>query len=160
MELYVVTTTISVTRRLLRRNLKDEPFDAYYGVHIKPFLAVPETQHGVRTYILFDTSFDDKPLHNEIMKYGELTFIISCPVEDIIDEYTGIARHDLIGAILQDEIDWSHAFGTQMKLISDKAALSDGSYATRTLIFQQTTPSGITKTTNGRTRIFNRDEGF
>lgn len=138
-------------------DLKDAPMDAYYGTHIKPFLAVPETQHELRTYIMYDTSFDDKPLHNDVMKYGELCFIISCPVEDIIDEYTGIARHDLIAAILQDEINWSHAFGTQMRLISDKSALSDGSYATRTLIFQQTFPNGIVKTKNKSTRMVNHN---
>ena len=138
-------------------DLQDAPMDAYYGTHIKPYLAVPETQHDVRTYIMFDTSFDDKPLHNDVMKYGELCFIIMCPYKDIIDEYTGIARHDLIAAILQDEINWSHAFGTQMKIVSDKSALSDGVYVIRTLIFQQTFPNGITKTKNGMVRIKNRD---
>lgn len=142
-------------------DLKDQPMDAYFGVHIKPYLVVPEVQHEVRTYIMYDTSFDDRPMRNDIMKYGELCFIVTCPVEDLIDSYTGIARHDLIGAILQDSINWSHAFGTQMRLVSDKSAISDSSYATRTLIFQQTGLNGITRTGKDTSvRVYNKDAEF
>lgn len=119
--------------------------DQYFNVNIKPYLTVPETQHAVKTYILYDVCFSEKPQYNDFLKYAQLQFMIMCPTENIIDKYTGIARHDLIAAILQEEINWSNAFGTVMKLVNDVATVTDTTYATRTLIFEQTAPSGLTK---------------
>lgn len=127
----------------------DAPMDAYYGTIIRPNLAIPQTQHSIKHFLLYDTSFDETARYSkDFLKYGQICFIIMCSVEDIIDKLTGIARHDLIAAIIQDEINWSNAFGTQIKLISDKATITDTTYATRTLIFEQTTTNGVTR--NGR----------
>ena len=62
---------------------------------------------------------------------------------------------DLIGNIIRDKINWSNIFGLQCKLISDKESVTDTEYATRKLIFQQTTLNSITKTTNGVTKVIN-----
>lgn len=128
---------------------EDVPMDAYYGNVIRPNLAIPETQHNIKHFLLYDTSFDETARYSkDYLKYGQICFIIMCSIEDIIDKLTGIARHDLIAAIIQDEINWSNAFGTQIRLVSDKATLTDTTYATRTLIFEQTTTNGVTR--NGR----------
>ena len=68
--------------------------------------------------------------------------------KDIYDKYSGIARHDLIAALITDEFNWTNMFGTQIHLISDKPMVVDMNYAGRTLIFEQTTTNSIVK--NGR----------
>ena len=79
------------------------------------------------------------------MKYGQIIFYIICDREEIYDEKTGIARHDLLAALITDEFNWTNMFGTQIHLISDKPVAIDNQYVGRTLIFEQTTTNSIIK---------------
>lgn len=138
-----------IIRSLNNPELDEECPDDYYWTNIFPYYLLVETQTKNRNYICFDTSFDEVSNYNDIMKVGQIIFYIVCDNKDIKDEETGIARHDLLAALITDEFNWSNDFGTQIKLVSDRPAAVDSQYAGRTLIFEQITPNSIVK--GGRT---------
>ena len=135
--------------------LKDCENDEYFGDNILPYLIIPETQTNVKHYVCYKIDFDEVPKYNDIQKIVTITFIVMCDVRDNIEKSTGIPRHDLIANIIRDRLNWSNIFGLQCKLISDKESVTDTEYATRKLVFQQTTLNSITKTSNGVTRVIN-----
>ena len=104
-----------------------EPYgewSAYFGENsnIRPELFIPETQTNIKHFICYQVSFDDMPKYNSTQKYMEIKFNIFCKEGDILDELTGIPRHDLIASIIRERINWSNLFGAQAKLISSKVA--------------------------------------
>ena len=62
-----------------------------------------------------------------------------------MDKLTGIPRHDLLAAIIQEQINWTNIFGTQCMIISDQESTIDNNYLVRTFIFQATMPNSIIK---------------
>ena len=73
----------------------------------------------------------------------EIIFYIVCDNKDILDPSTGIARHDMLAALITDEFNWCNDFGLQIKLISDRPSAIDSQYVGRTLVFEQITPNSI-----------------
>lgn len=122
----------------------DCPAD-YVGENILPFYLIEDTQTKVQNYICFDTSFTEVERYNDVMKLGQIVFWIICDVRNIYDKESGISRHDLLAALISDEFNYTNAFGTQVKLISDKPLIIDNHYVGRTLTFQQTTTNSIIK---------------
>lgn len=122
----------------------DSP-DDYYGINILPYYLITEVQTKTKNYICFETSFDEIARYNDVIKLGQIIFYIVCDSKDIVDEDTGIARHDLLAALITDEFNWCNEFGTQIKLISDRPTAIDAQYVGRTLIFEQKTPNSIIK---------------
>jgi hypothetical protein len=53
------------------------------------------------------------------MKLLQITFYILCEEKNNIEKKTGIARHDLLGAVILDIFNWSNLFGEQIHCISD-----------------------------------------
>ena len=129
--------------------------DEYFGKNILPYVIIPSTQTDIKHYVCYTTNFDDYNKYNSIQKYMTVTFVIMCDVRDNIEPKTGIPRHDLIGSIIENRFNWSNIFGFQCKLISDKESTSDGEYATRKMVFQQTTLNSITRTSNEVTQVIN-----
>lgn len=134
-----------IIHSLNNSQLDEECPSDYMGENIRPYYMFPETQTIPMHYICFETSFNEVPKYNNALKVGQVIFYILCDVKDIFDKQTGIARHDLLSALIIDEFNWSNMFGTQIRLISDKPAVVDTYYAGRTLIFEQTTPNSIVK---------------
>lgn len=129
-------------------NNKDLDIDCpadYVGENILPFYMLVDTQTKAQHYICFETSFDEIPRYNNVMKMGRVIFYILCDNKDIYDKHSGIARHDLLAALITDEFNWTNMFGTQIKLVSDQPMVIDSNYAGRTLIFEQTTTNSIVK---------------
>ena len=122
----------------------DCPAD-YLGENILPYYLIVETQGIPKNYICFETAFDELPRYNKLMKFGQVIFYIICDEKTIYDKNTGIARHDLLAALIADEFNWTNMFGTQIKLVSDKPVAIDNAYVGRTLIFEQTTTNNIIK---------------
>lgn len=122
----------------------DCPAD-YVGENILPFYLIVDTQSKAQNYICFETSFDEVDRYNKIMKFGQVVFYIICDNKEIYDKKTGIARHDLLAALIIEEFNWTNMFGTQIKLVSDKPVAIDSQYVGRTLIFQQTTTNSAIK---------------
>ena len=75
--------------------------------------------------------------------------------DDRIDKLTGIPRHDLIAAIIQEQINWTNLFGTKCKIVSDKESMTDTDYIVRTFVLETVSMNSITKTENGSTKIVN-----
>lgn len=122
----------------------DCPAD-YMGENILPFYLIVETQGKAKNYICFETSFTEVARYNSTYKLGQVIFYVICDNKTIYDKETGIARHDLLAALISDEFNWTNMFGTQIKLVSDKPVAIDNNYVGRTLIFEQTTTNNIIK---------------
>lgn len=122
----------------------DCPAD-YVGENILPYYLIVDVQSKTQNYICFETSFDEVPRYNNTMKLGQVIFYILCDNQNIYDKTFGIARHDLLSALIIDEFNWTNMFGTQIRLVSNKPMAIDYHYVGRTLIFEQTTPNSIVK---------------
>lgn len=137
---------------------EDGEWDAYFGEHsnIRPYLYIPQVQTDVSTLLCYQVSFTSTPKYNENEKYGLLTFYVICYGTDIIDNETGISRHDLISSILRERFNWSNIFGTKMSLVSNRETTTDNNYVMRTLVFQNITTNSIVETKSGVTSYVNR----
>lgn len=130
----------------------DGEWDMYFSDssrdgNIRPYLFIPQTQTEVHNYICYQTHFDQMPRYNSIEKYGLITFTIMIHGSDRMDKMTGLPRHDLLGAIIKDKINWSNLFGTQCHVITDKESMTDNDYVVRTIIFQTTALNNIVQST-------------
>ena len=121
--------------------------DSYHDANFRPYLFIPDTQDDVRNYVCYQTHFEETPRFNSVEKYCLVTFTIFVHSGDRIDVDTGIPRHDLIGAIIKDKINWTNIFGTQCHVVSDRESMTDYKYVVRTLVFQCTMPNSIVQTT-------------
>lgn len=82
------------------------------------------------------------------MKLQRVIFYVLCEEKNIIEKKTGIARHDLIAALLMNEFNWTNVFGGQIHCVSNIPSVVDNDYACRTLVFEQTTDNNLAKTIN------------
>lgn len=122
-------------------------WDRYFGSdsNIRPFLFIPDTQAKVKHYICYQVNFTESPRYNSVEKYIQVKFTIFIQGDDRMDKLTGIPRHDLLAAIIQEQINWTNIFGTQCMIVSDQESTTDNNYLVRTFIFQATMPNSITK---------------
>lgn len=127
----------------------------YYGVNIFPHYVIPGTQHNVQNYVCYETSFDEVARYNTVIKVGQIIFYILCEEKTAIEENTGIAREDLLGALIIEQFNWSNFFGQQIRLVSDRPSVVDNHYPCRTLIFEGKFPNSIAKTKDGKTMVIN-----
>lgn len=134
-----------------------EPEDYFYE-SILPYYMVKPTQSEVKNFLCFEVNYDELERYNASFKKLEIVFHILCHHHDLNDKETGISRHDLLAALIQDQFNHTNIFGGKIKLISDVASTVDMDYATRTLIFQQTTDNNLVKTNvNNVPRLANKD---
>ena len=132
--------------------------DDYYGINIKPYYLIPETQNDVQNFICYEVSYEEIGRYNSTAKMLQVIFHILCRHENIIDEDTGVARHDLLAALIQDQFNYTtYLSGGKLMLVSDKPSTTDSYYATRTLIFQQITDNNLVKTRNGVPKLINKE---
>lgn len=119
--------------------------DEYFGTNILPYYLISPTQSNTQNFICFESQFEEVIKYNKIIKRGEIRFYILCHQKDLIDKETGIARHDLLAALIMDEFNWTNYFGNQVHCVSDVASVVDTHYACRTLIFEGEFPNSISK---------------
>lgn len=122
-------------------DIEESPED-YIGTSIYPYYLLPDAQEEVKNYICFETGFTEVKKYNEIMKLEQITFYIMCDVKTAHTDF-GIARHDLLAALIDDEFCWGNEFGTKMKLVDDQPRAIDNNYVSRILVFEQITPNSI-----------------
>lgn len=122
-------------------------WDRYFGStsNIRPFVFIPDTQTNVKHYICYQVNFTETSRYNSIEKYIQVKFTVFVHGNDRVDKMTGIPRHDLLAAIIQDQINWTNIFGTQCMIVSDQESTTDNNYLVRTFIFQASMPNAITK---------------
>lgn len=129
----------------------------YFGINIFPYYIIPETQHDIQNFLCYEISYDQVDKYNRSIKVLQIIFYILCHKNDVIDSETAIARHDLLAALIADQFNWTNIFGSKINLVSDRSSVVDNDYASRTLIFEQTTDNNIVKTSDKITRIIDRD---
>lgn len=127
----------------------------YFGVNILPYYMVNPTQTNVQNFICYEVQFQEVDRYNSIIKYGRIVFHVLCERKNAIEEHTGIARHDLLCALLMEDFNWSNCFGVQIHCVEDKPIVVDGLYSARQIIFEGKFPNSIAKTQNGSTRVVN-----
>ena len=134
----------------------DAEADDYFNVNIKPYFIIPDTQSSTKNFLCYEIGFDETNRYNETVKVLQVTFYILCHQKDIIDADTGIARHDLLAALVQDQFNYIDIFGGKLKIVSDKPSTTATNYAARTLVFETTTDNNLVKTVNGKPYLSNK----
>ena len=119
----------------------DSP-DEFLDTHIFGFIRIPNTQDTVRNFICVTVDDIEEHRFNEVMKLQDITFVTICHLSDMKTEY-GIDRHDLLGYLIRETINWTNLFGLQFKLIYNKESTIDGDYYCRTLKFQAIKPNDL-----------------
>ena len=113
--------------------------DEYLYNNIYPFVRIPGTQDVSKTFICYSIDDMGQSERNNIMKQQYIQFVVFVH-KDLIKTKYGVARHDLIGALIRDLFNRSHLFGHELVLVTDREGVTDTDYTTRTLKFQLTTP--------------------
>lgn len=132
--------------------------DEYFGINIRDSYIIPETQVDSQNYICFTVGYRDINRYNDLVKELHIIFYILCEQKNLKDRDTGIARHDLLGALIQNEFNYTNYFGRIIQLVQDEESITDNGYVTRVLTFTQTTDNNVTKTKYGQpTRIVNKE---
>ena len=126
-------------------DLDEENPSDYYNVNIRPYYLIPETQTDVINYICYESNYSEVDNYNNIIKRGQIIFYILCDNKTILDRETGIARHDLLAALITDEFNWCNDFGSQLKLVSDRPVTMDNRYIMRTLVFEHNTANNVSR---------------
>lgn len=119
----------------------DSP-DEFLDNNIFGFIRIPGTQDTVRNFICFTVDDIEEHRFNEVMKLQDIQFVVICHLSDMKTEY-GIDRHDLLGYLIRDTINWTNLFGLQFKLIYNKESTIDGDYYCRTLKFEAIKPNSL-----------------
>lgn len=120
--------------------------DDYFNVNILPYYLIAPTQTDTQNFICYEVSYEELDRFNPAFKKLQIVFYILCHQQDLIDEDTGLARHDLLAALIQDQFNYTtYIGGGKIKLISDKPSVTDTNYATRTMIFEQYTDNNLVK---------------
>lgn len=132
-----------------------DPSD-YLGVNILPYYIIKPTQHNVQNFICYETETRELERYNSNMKLQRVIFYVLCEEKNNIEKKTGIARHDLIAALLIDMFNWTNLFTNKIHIISDIPSVVDNDYACRTLVFEMTTDNNLAKTKNGVTAMNDR----
>lgn len=130
--------------------------DEYYGINILPYYIINPTQTNVQNFICFEINYDELNRYNSAVKKLNIVFYILCHHDNITDEDTGVARHDLLAALIQHDFNFSNEFGQKIRLVSDVSSVVDNHYASRTLTFEQITDNNLTKTYNSNPRLANK----
>ena len=119
----------------------DSP-DEFLDTNIFGFIRIPNTQDTVRNFICFTVDDIEEHRFNEVMKLQDIQFVVICHLSDMKTEH-GIDRHDLLGYLIRDTINWTNLFGLQFKLIYNKESTIDGDYYCRTLKFEAIKPNSL-----------------
>lgn len=142
--------------------------EEYFGINILPYLLVPPTQTEVANYVCFETrsvrssSFNRN--YNKAIKVQQIIFQIMCQeqnkdVEGLYDGAIcsyGVARHDLIAAILKHEFNYYPFKGGKAVLVQDNSGSTDTNYAMRELTYEFMTDGELAKTVNGSKYMVNK----
>lgn len=135
----------------------DAENDEYYWENIFPMYLIPDSQTTAQNFICFTIGYENvernftnsSRMYNDYQKHLHVVFIILCDKKNLKDRDTGIARHDLLAALIQNEFNFTNYFGRKIELIADNETTVDNVYACRTLVFSQVTDNNVTKTKYG-----------
>lgn len=148
---------------LNNKELEDSEADPsdYLGINILPYYLIHSTQHNCQNYICYEVQTREEHRFNKTIKTGQVIFYILCDEKNGIEKNTGIARHDLLAALITKIFNWSNIFGKQIHLVSDVPSVTDTDYSTRTLTFEGELPNNLVKSdvSNKTTTVINGTGG-
>ena len=121
----------------------DSP-DEFLDTNIFGFIRIPQTQDTVRNFICFTVDDIEEDRYNEVIKVQYIQFNCICHLDDMKTDY-GIDRHDLLGALVRQNFNWTNMFGLQFKLIHNNESTIDSDYYCRTLKFMAQKPNSLNK---------------
>ena len=136
--------------------------DEYFGKNIYPHFIINPTQHKADTFICYEISYNNNGRYTHstnVSKQLLITFEILSNFKVLMNQETGIAKHDLLAALITDQFNFSNYFGKTITLISDEPSVVDNDFACRTLVFQQTTDNNLIKNINGVCQFANKIKG-
>lgn len=136
--------------------------DEYLGVNILPHFIINPAQHSAETFICYETSYNNADRSSRVgNSYKEMLiyFQIISNYKVLTNQETGIAKHDLLAALITDQFNFSNYFGESIYLISDIPSVVDNDFACRTLTFKQVSDNNLVKTINGYQRLANKIKG-
>ena len=119
--------------------------DAYRNVNIFDFMKLPSNKDIVNNYICFEINDNGRG------SMTNKTIIFRC-VSHISDVETdwGVARHDLLAAIVKNKFDWSNVLGMRLVKQSDNGLVTDDGYYYREIIYYQNDPLNTYQSMNNR----------
>ena len=135
----------------------DEEDDDFNANNILPYYAIFDTQTEVDNYICIETSYDELMRYNKAFKLQQVIFYVMCHSRSVNDEVLGMAKHDLLAALLIDQFDYTNIFGRRFHLVSNKPGLVDSRYVSRTLIFESIMDNNLVRTVDGIPRLINKN---
>lgn len=123
--------------------------DAYRDVSIFNFLKIPEIQSTVKNYICFEVNDVEQPRYNNSLLIKNIIFRTVSHEEDYKTDW-GIARQDLLAAIIQSGFDWTNVFGMHIEKVSDRGRVAENGYYYREFVYETTVPNNlVNKAKNG-----------
>ena len=137
-----------------------DPSD-YLDVNILPYYLIHPTLHNVQNFICMEVQTREEYRYNKTIKMLQIMFYVLCDEKNGIDRLTGIARHDLLAALITRDFNWTNLFGKQIHLVSDIPSVTDNDYATRTLTFEGEFPNNLVKSdvSTKHTMVINKTGG-
>lgn len=136
--------------------------DAYFGVNILPYYNIVPTQSATSAFICYEVACEKSRYSNSVgQKKLNIIFYILVDQKIITDKDTGIAKHDLLSALIQNKFNYTNYFGRKLRLVSNVPSVTDNQYSCRTLTFEQMTDDNVVKTVDMsygfETRFANKD---
>lgn len=116
--------------------------DAYRFVNIYSFLKIPDTQSTVKNFICFDVNDIEQPRYTDGLMKKYLIFRTISHEDDVQTEY-GIARQDLLAAIIKSKFDWSQVFGMHLEKVSDHGRVMENGYYYREFVYETTAANNL-----------------
>ena len=130
--------------------------DEYYDTNIFPVLSVPFEQSASMNYICYEVQYA-RAFDQNTKKILQIVFNVVCESQNIIDAETGLARHDLLAALIQEQFNFTNYFGAKIVLVSDTPSTVDKIYSARTLVFEQIADNNLVKSKNRKPQTINKD---
>lgn len=100
---------------LNNKKLEEQEADAsdYLDTNILDYYLIHPTQFDVQNFICFEIETRELDRYNSNMKKLNIIFYILCEEKNIKEKTTGIARHDLIAAVIKDIFNWDNHFAVK-----------------------------------------------
>jgi hypothetical protein len=131
--------------------------DDYFGVNIFPYYIVKPIQYNVQNFVTFQVGSTEIPQYDKTKKYLQITFVVFCHVGNITDKDTSLPRHDLLGALIQDQFNYTNICGKKIKIVEDKEVVVDNDYAGRQIIFEQYVDNNLVRTRDSIAKLSNKE---
>ena len=114
--------------------------DSYRDVNIFSYLKIPEVQGEVKNFICFEV--DDINVPHDSLLRKNITFRTVSHEDDCTTDW-GIARQDLLAAIIKNEFDWTNIFGMHLEKIYDKGRIDGNGFYYREFIYETSVPNNL-----------------